>query len=53
MVFYDRCAYCERLISGYYGDAEPFKSFQISEFSLNLNGVSRFPSIHFSKDTGC
>jgi hypothetical protein len=24
-VFYDRCAYCERLISGYYGDAEHFR----------------------------
>ena len=24
-VFYDRCAYCERLISGFYGDAEHYR----------------------------
>ncbi|MBV8276234.1 MAG: hypothetical protein JO170_13390 [Verrucomicrobia bacterium] len=24
-VFYEKCAYCERLISGYYGDAEHFR----------------------------
>src|SRR3954454_8094246 len=24
-VFFDRCAYCERLISGYYGDAEHYR----------------------------
>src|SRR5262245_4484309 len=24
-VFHNRCAYCERLISGYYGDAEHFR----------------------------
>src|SRR6266404_1605717 len=45
-VFYEKCAYCERKISGYYGDAEHYRPKGAVKYK-NSSGEFEEPSCEF------